>query len=115
MLIPFIKAVLPQFPGINIGFGGANPLLLLDGCDIRKVTFPGGVDKEVAAWLDTEYQIIRMELSVGEGCGVGVQMFTVEAEKCHAWKVEREVKEHGEGNIGKCGKAERGGGRLEGR
>ena len=49
MLIPFIKAVLPQFPGINIGFGGANPLLLLDGCDIRKVTFPGGVDKEVAA------------------------------------------------------------------
>ena len=42
-------------------------------------------------------------------------MFTVEAEKCHAWKVEREVKEHGEGNIGKCGKAERGGGGLEGR
>ena len=109
MLIPFIKAVLPQFPGINIGFGGANPLLLLDECDIRKVTFPGGVDKEVAAWMDSEYQIIRMELSVGEGCGLGGQMFTVEAEKCHAWKVEREVKEHGEGNIGKCGKAKRGG------
>ena len=65
MLIPFIKAVLPQFPGINIGFGGANPLLLLDGCDIRKVTFPGGVDKEVAAWLDSIYQIIGMELSLG--------------------------------------------------
>ena len=39
MLIPFIKALLPPFPRINIGFGKANLLLLMDWCDLGKVTF----------------------------------------------------------------------------
>ena len=39
MLIPFIKALLAPFPRINIDFGEANISLLMDWCDLGKVTF----------------------------------------------------------------------------